>query len=91
MPRHMSRRTRRRPPRSPGQPAQVPYVPTKPTKAVVAALITVAGLVGIHLTTGTAQAIVMVAQLVVVVYGVWRTYNAPKQSPSGPGVQEFMQ
>lgn len=54
---------------------QFPAVPTKPTKALVAALVTLAGLVGIQLTTGTAQAIVMVVQLVAVAYGVWRTRN----------------
>ena len=90
MPRHLRRFQRRRPIGSPGHRAQVPYVPTKPTKALVAGLVTLAGLVGIHLTTGTAQAIVMLGQLVLVVYGVWRTYNAPKPPASGPGVQEFL-
>jgi hypothetical protein len=62
----------------------------KPTKAIVAAVVTLAGLVGIHLTDGTAQVIVMVAQLVLVSYGVWRTVNAPKTPPAGPGVGEFL-
>jgi hypothetical protein len=56
---------------------------------VVAALITMAGLVGIHLTEGTAQLVVMFVQLVLVVYGVWRARNYPKDPPAGPGVQEF--
>lgn len=54
-------------------------VPTKPTKAYVAAIVTIAGLVGIHITSGTAQAIVMVGQLLLVVYGVWRARNLPKR------------
>lgn len=54
-------------------------VPRKPTKAIVAAVVTVLGLVGIHVTTGTAQAIVMVGQVVLVVYGVWRARNLPKR------------
>jgi hypothetical protein len=57
-------------------------LPRKPTKAVVAALVTILGLVGIHVTTGTAQLLVMVAQLVVVVYGVWRARNRPKANAS---------
>lgn len=66
------------------------YVPTKPTKALVAAVVTFAGLVGIHLTTGTAQLVVMVGQLALVVFGVWRARNRPKDPPAGPGVQEFL-
>lgn len=90
MSRHVPRSRARRPIGSPGQRAQV-YVPTKPTKAVVAAVITVAGLVGIHLTSGTAQLVVMVLQLAVVVFGVWRTRNAPKDPPpAGPGVGGFL-
>lgn len=65
----------------------VPAVQTKPTKALVALVVTLAGLVGIHLTNGTAQLVVMVAQLVIVSYGVWRARNAPK---GGPGVGEFL-
>lgn len=53
-------------------------LPRKPTKAVVAALVTVLGLVGIHVTTGTAQLLVMVAQVVIVFYGVWRARNHPR-------------
>lgn len=63
------------------KPVTPAYVPTKPTKALVAAVVTVAGLVGIQLTDGTAQLVVMVAQLLLVVYGVWRARNAPKDSP----------
>jgi len=65
------------------------YAQTKPSKAVTAAVITVAGLFGITLTDGTAQLIVMGLQLVAVVYGVWRTYNAPKRTVPG-GMSEFM-
>lgn len=64
--------------------------PTKPTKAYVAAVITLLGLVGIHLTTGTAQALVMVGQLLLVAYGVWRVHNHPKPPRSGPGVEGFL-
>ena len=61
-----------------------PQVPaTKPTKAYVAAVVTILGLVGIQVTTGTAQVIVMVLQLVLVVYGVWRAYNRPKLPDRG--------
>jgi hypothetical protein len=67
-----------------------PDVPLKPTKALVAALITVAGLVGLQLTEGTAQLIVMAAQLVLVTYGVWRARNEPKEPPTGPGVGEYL-
>lgn len=56
----------------------LPMLPTKPNKAWVAALVTLAGLVGIHLTSGTAQAVVMAAQLALVVYGVWRARNTVK-------------
>lgn len=52
--------------------------PRKATKAVVAAVITLAGLVGIHLTHGTAELLVGLVQLAVLVYGVWRTPNAVK-------------
>lgn len=65
------------------------YVPTKPTKAVVAAVVTMLGLVGIHVTSGTAQLIVMVGQLVLVVFGVWRARNKPTH-PGGGGVGEFL-
>jgi len=68
------------------QPAPFPQLPTKPSKAYVAAVVTLAGLVGIHLTSGTAQAIVMALQLVAVVYGVWRTWNRPKLPDRGRGV-----
>lgn len=63
--------------------------PTTATKAQVAALVTVLGLVGIHITTGTAQAIVMVAQLALVFYGVWRVRNRRK-TKQWPGVGEFL-
>lgn len=65
---------------------------TKPTKAYVAAVVTILGLVGIHVTAGTAQALVMVGQLVLVVYGVWRTHNAPKATPRrrANGVDGFL-
>jgi hypothetical protein len=72
--------------RRPAHP-EAPTVPTKPTKALVALVVTLAGLVGIHLTNGTAQLVIMVAQLVIVVYGVWRARNDPKD---GPGVGEFL-
>lgn len=69
-------------PATPASPPIVPNeqfpVPTKSTKALVAAVITLAGLVGIHLTAGTAQLIVMLGQLVVVTYGVWRAHNRAK-------------
>lgn len=64
-------------------------VPTKPSKAVVAAVITLLGLVGIQVTTGTAQALVMLGQLVLVVYGVWRTRNPPKLPNRGRSVGEY--
>lgn len=90
MPRHVRRFRASRPIGSAGHDAQV-YVPTKATKAMVAALVTIAGLVGIHLTTGTAQLVVAVLQLLLVVYGVWRTRNAPKAPPAaGPGVGDFL-
>lgn len=62
---------------------------TKPTKALVALVVTVAGLVGIHLTHGAAELIVGAVQLVLVVYGVWRARNAPVEQP-GPGVGGFL-
>lgn len=68
----------------------IPQFPTKPTKAYVAALITLAGLVGIHVTNGTAQALVMAGQLLLVIYGVWRTRNRPKVPNRGRGVQGFL-
>jgi len=78
----MTRHRRQRPqPRI--DPGTFPQLPTKPTKAYVAAVVTLAGLVGIHLTTGTAQAIVMALQLVLVVYGVWRAWNRPKLPDRG--------
>lgn len=90
MSRKLPRFQRRRPPGSPGHRAQVPgaVVPlprTKPTKALVAALITVAGLVGVRLTSGTAELILMACQLILVAYGVWRTRNNPKDPPPGGG------
>jgi hypothetical protein len=69
---------------NPAELAFLENVRRKPTKALVAAVVTLAGMVGITLTTGKAQAIVMVVQLVLVVYGVWRARNAPKP-PTGPG------
>lgn len=66
-------------------------VPTKPTKAYVAAVVVLAGLVGIHLTNGTAQALVMLGQLLFTVYGVWRATNRPKLPDRGRGVQGFLQ
>lgn len=84
----MPNRNRRRR-RSSADPQTVPYVQTKPTKALVAAVVTLAGLVGIQLTTGTAQLVVMVAQLLLVVYGVWRARNAPKDA-ADEGVERFM-
>lgn len=63
-------------------------VRTKPTKALVALLVTVAGLVGIHLTHGTAELVVGAVQLVLVVYGVWRARNAPVEVP--PRGREFL-
>lgn len=70
----------------------LPMLPTKATKAQVAAVVLVAGLVGIHLTSGVAQLVVMGLQLALVVFSVWRTRNAPKVDPpsSGPGVGEFL-
>ena len=64
--------------------------PTRPSKALVAGLVTLAGLVGIRLTHGTAELVVMLAQLLVVAYGVWRTHNGPKPPLEGPGVGEFL-
>lgn len=65
-------------------------LPTRPTKAYVAAVVTILGLVGINVTTGTAQAIVMVAQLVLVVYGVWRARNLPRPTRRARGMGEFL-
>lgn len=80
-------RNRNRPRRRASRtPEVVPQVQTKPTKALVAAVVTLAGLVGIQLTDGTAQLVVMIAQLLLVVYGVWRARNAPKD----PGVDRFV-
>lgn len=77
-----------------GGPGIVPhdqfYVPTKPTKAVVAAVITVAGLLGIQLTDGTAQLVVMILQLVLVVYGVWRAHNVPKAPVAGRQIGGYL-
>lgn len=75
--------------RATAEPVSVPYVQTKPTKALVAAVVTLAGLVGIQLTDGTAQLVVMVAQLLLVVYGVWRARNAPKVGP-GDAVDRYV-
>lgn len=76
-----------------GQPRIVQHdqylVPTRPTKAIVAAVITLAGVVGIHLTHGTAELVVGLVQLVLVSYGVWRARNKPQAQP-GPGVQGYM-
>lgn len=55
---------------------------TKSTKALVAAVVTLAGLVGIQLTDGTAQLVVMILQLLAVVFGVWRARNNPKRPPA---------
>jgi hypothetical protein len=52
--------------------------PTRPTKAYVSMVITLAGFIGLHLTDGDAQAIVMAGQLIVIGYGVWRVPNKPK-------------
>jgi hypothetical protein len=73
-------------------PAQaLPYLPTKPSKALVAAVVTLAGLVGIHLTTGTAQLVVMAVQLLAVVFGVWRARNTYKATGGpGPGVGDYL-
>jgi hypothetical protein len=65
-------------------------LPTKPSKALVAAVLTIAGLLGLHLTSGTAQAVVVVLQVVLVTYGVWRTRNVPKATPERPGVGDFL-
>jgi len=64
-------------------------LPATSTKAMVAAVVTMLGLVGITVTTGTAQVIVMVAQLVLVVYGVWRARNHVKPG-KGTGVGGFL-
>jgi hypothetical protein len=88
MSRHVRRFQNRRPTGIAGHDAQVPA--TKSTKALVAAVLTLAGLLGIHLTDGTAQLVVAIVQLVAVTYGVWRAYNAPKVSSSGQGVGEFL-
>lgn len=66
------------------------YVPTKPTKTVVATVITMAGLLGIQLTTGTAQLVVMVLQVLLVAYGVWRAHNRPKSPVAGHRIGGFM-
>lgn len=60
--------------------------PTRPAKAVVAAVTTLLGLVGIHVTSGTAEALVMAGQLALVVFAVWRTPNRPK-SPARRAVR----
>lgn len=72
------------------EPAPAVIMPTKPTKAYVAAVVVLAGLVGIHLTSGTAQALVMAGQLVFTVYGVWRTWNRPKLPDNGKGVEGYL-
>lgn len=59
--------------------------PTKPTKAHIAALVTVLGLVGFHVTSGTVQAVLTVAWLAVSWYSVWRTPNRPRASKGGMG------
>lgn len=77
--------------RNAGASGIVPDVQTKPTKALVALVVTLAGLAGIQLTDGAAQLVVMGLQLLLVVYGVWRARNAPKDPPAtGPGVGEFL-
>lgn len=63
---------------------------TKSTKALVAAVVTLAGLVGIQLTDGTAQLVVMVLQLLAVVFGVWRARNNPKTPRRRRGMGEFL-
>lgn len=83
--------TRRRPAAGQGVPVRIEQLPTKPAKAWVATVVTLFGLVGIHVTTGTAQALVMVGQLLLVAYGVWRTTNRPKLPARGTGVQGFLQ
>jgi hypothetical protein len=50
----------------------------KATKAQLAAVVTILGLVGIHVTSGTAELIVGVVQLALVTFGVWRVRNAQK-------------
>lgn len=74
--------------RNPVQPA--PATPTRPDKAWTSALVTLAGLLGIHLTNGTAQAIVLVVWVALSWYGVWRVRNRPKQPRPGPGVQDVL-
>lgn len=90
----LSRRNRNRP--SPAAPAtpipvRIEQLPTKARKAYVAAVVTLLGLVGIQVTTGTAQALVMLGQLLLVVYGVWRTRNPAKLPNKGQGVAGFLE
>lgn len=74
----LSRRNRNRPAGGPPAAGHSVRTEQKATKARVAAVVTLAGLVGIHLTHGTAELVVGLVQLVVVVYGVWRARNAVK-------------
>lgn len=87
-PRH---RNRQLPADAGGQlPVRIEQLPTKPTKAYVAAVVVLLGLIGIHVTSGTAQALVMLGQLLLTVYGVWRATNRPKLPSRGTGVQDFL-
>lgn len=86
----MSRHTHRRLSDRSAPASQNLSIPTKPTKAYVAAVVVLAGLVGIHLTSGTAQALVMLGQLAFTVYGVWRATNRPKLPDRGRGVSGYL-
>lgn len=86
----MTRHARRTPPAQSTTNVQLSQLPTKPAKAYVAMLVTLAGLLGIHLTSGTAQALVMAGQLLLVGYGVWRTTNRPRLPQRGRGVSGFL-
>lgn len=70
-------------------PDTMPIIPTRPRKAYVAAVTVLLGLLGIHITSGTAQALVMAGQFLAVVYGVWRTYNPPTLPDRGRGLQDY--
>jgi hypothetical protein len=54
---------------------------TKPYKAYAAAITAALALIGLHLTSGQAQAIVAVAAALVQVFAVWRTPN-PAKAPT---------
>lgn len=76
----LSRRNRNQAARAAaGTPLSIRYEqPRKPTKALVAGLISLAGVFGVTMTHGTAELVLVLAQLVLVTFGVWRTRNDPR-------------